>query len=217
MIRAALLSLAIATLSLSLSMPATAQDTSQPDFVYSEAPNDRSVGAENAPHTLILYASNMCPHCGTWFANDWPTIKRDLVETGQLRLVFRPLPSQPIQLSAMGFLMAECAPAEDYMMVMEDQFARQNTILEKIYSQSGDLKADFDAIARMAGLETDEEIATCLNNQANSQRLQLASDRAGAAGITGIPSFIFDGNVMSGKHDAAAIMGWIEGRSTSTR
>lgn len=212
MIRAALLAL-----SMLFATPALSQDAAMPEHVYTEAPSDRTLGSADAPHTLIMYASNVCPHCGEWFAKEWPMVKRDMIETGQLRFVFRPLPSQPIQLSMMGFIMAECAPAEDYFMVIEDQFARQDAILQKLYSQQGDLKADYDAIAKVAGLADDAAIATCLSDTTHSETLKTSGARAGAAGISGIPAFIFDGTVMSGKHDATAIKGWMQGRSTITQ
>jgi protein-disulfide isomerase len=183
------------------------------DYVFEEAPSDHTLGNAEATDTLILYASNVCPHCGSWFANDWPSVKSDLVETGQLRFVFRPLPSQPIQLSLTGFLMAECAPAEDYMAVIEDQFARQTDILT---AQDGAaVRAQYDAIARKAGLADETQIAACLNNEDKLSLIQTSSARAQAAGISGIPAFIFNGQVMSGAHDADAIKGWVEGRSTA--
>lgn len=212
----------IFALSLLIAAPAFAAPTDDghnhetPAYVLSEAPTDQVLGNPEADHTLIIYASNVCPHCGSWFAEDWPSIKTYLVETGQLRFVFRPLPSQPIQLSLTGFLMAECAVEGDYMSVIEDQFARQDTILKA--AESGDgamIKAQYDEVAQVAGLTDEDSIAACLSEETHLVTLQTSADRAAAAGISNIPAFIFNGEVMSGAHDAAAIKGWVEGRSTA--
>ncbi len=207
MIRVTLLALTLLAATPALAQDRTAAPNSTPAYMLSEAPTDHTMGSVDAPDTLILYASNVCPHCGTWFANDWPIVKSELVDTGKLRLVFRPLPSAPINLSITGFIMAECAPAETYMTVIEDQFARQSTILS---AQDGAIiKAQYDAIAKVAGLEDETAIAECLANEGHFDTLQTSANRAGAAGITGIPSFIFNGEVMSGDNDAAAIMRWV--------
>lgn len=224
MIRASIvaLSLLIATPALFAAAPAftapasDGHDHPAPTFVYAEAPTDRVIGTADADHNLIIYASNVCPHCGSWFANDWPVLKSDLIETGKLRVIFRPLPSQPIQLSVTGFLMAECAPDNNYMTVIEDQFARQDTILKAVNANDGEaIKAEYDAVAKVAGLSDPAAIAACLADETHMSALQTSADRAGAAGIQNIPSFIFNGTVMSGASDADAIKGWVEGRSSA--
>lgn len=188
----------------------------EPTHVLTEAPTDRVIGSEDAEHTLIIYASNVCPHCGSWFANDWPVVKSELIETGLLRVVFRPLPSAPIQLSLTGFLMAECTSPENYMTVIEDQFARQDAILGAVRdNNSATIQAEYDALAQVAGLTDQESIAACLSEEAHMVTLQTSANRAGAAGISNIPSFIFDGTVMSGANDANAIKGWVQGRSSA--
>ena len=223
MIRATLIALTLFIAGTSLSSPAFAQsatsDIPQPEqeltHLLSEAPDDHVLGDPDAPHTLIAYASNMCPHCGHWFTQDWPTIKRDLVETGKVRFVFRPFPTQPVQLSLTGFLMAECAPEEDYISVMEDQFARQSAILSAATNQDGEtLRTEFDAIAQKAGLNDPTAVTNCLENDAHFAALELQSRRAQATDIRGVPAFIFDGQVMRGANNAAAIQGWVEGRSS---
>ena len=64
------------------------------DFATSEAPDDHTLGSEDAAITMIVWASVTCPHCANWFANDWPIVKRDLVETGKMRFIFREFPTR---------------------------------------------------------------------------------------------------------------------------
>ncbi|MGB3454942.1 MAG: thioredoxin domain-containing protein [Litorimonas sp.] len=203
-LRAVLLTVA----GLGAAFAATAQAPGAADpYIFSEAPGDRAYGNPDADHTLIVYASNMCPHCGSWFTQQWPTVKRELVETGRLRFVFRPMPSGPMQMSMMGFIMAECAPDEDYMAVMEDQFARQATLLG--LRDNDALRAQFAEIAAGAGLPDDAAISACLADPENQTALNVAGERARAAQIRGIPTFIFNGNIMGGDHDAEDVAAWM--------
>ena len=208
MIRVILLALTLLAATPVLADDTAAAGNSTPAYILSEAPEDHTLGRADAPDTLILYASNMCPHCESWFANDWPTVKADLIETGKLRLVFRPLPSAPINLSLTGFILAECAPAKDYMTVIEDQFLRQSTILGA--QNSAVIKTQFDEIAKISGMPDEAAIAACLADEAHLNTLQTSANRASAAGISGVPSVIFNGEVMEGDYDAAAIKRWVE-------
>ena len=42
---------------------------SQVDYVFTEAPEDHVLGDEQAPITMIVYASVTCSHCSDWFTN----------------------------------------------------------------------------------------------------------------------------------------------------
>lgn len=217
MIRASIFALTLLMAAPALAAPEVdGHQHETPDFIFNEAPTDHVLGNAEADNTLILYASNVCPACGAWFSQHWLAVKSELVETGQLRLVFRPFVTQPADLSFTGFLMAECAPDEDYMTVIEHQFSRQRTILEA--AQAGDgttLRSEYDGIAKLAGMTDTPSIAACLEDDANVQSIMTSINRASAGGIDGVPSFIFNGNVMSGAHDVDAIRGWIEGRSSA--
>ena len=123
-------------------------------FALNEAPDDHVMGSDKAPITMIVWASVTCPHCGDWFTNEWPSIKKELIETEKMRFVFRPLPTAPAQLSMIGFMMAECAPSEDYFKLVEYQMENQKMILEQ--AQKGEARAEYDKIGKLAGLETQD-------------------------------------------------------------
>jgi len=100
-------------------------------FALSEAPDDHVIGSDTAPITMIGYFSVTCPHCSDWFTNEWPSVKKELVEAGKMRFILRELPTAPAQLSMIGFMMAECAPAEDYYKVIEYQMENQKQIFKQ--------------------------------------------------------------------------------------
>jgi len=153
-------------------------------FALTEAPDDHVIGSDIAPITMIVWASVTCPHCGDWFTNEWPSIKKELIETEKMRFVFRPLPTAPAQLSMVGFMMAECAPAEDYFKLIEYQMENQNVILEK--AQKGEARAEYDKIGKLAGLESQEDIQSCLQNREKLSHIHKSGDRANGAAVGGV-------------------------------
>jgi protein-disulfide isomerase len=53
--------------------------------------NGAVLGAANAPVTLVEYADPQCPYCKQWALGALPTIVRDYVRPGRIRIEFRPL------------------------------------------------------------------------------------------------------------------------------
>lgn len=178
------------------------------DFVFSEAPNDHVIGSEDAPITMIMHASVTCGHCGRWFQDEWPMVKRKLVDTGKIRFILRPLPTPPAKLSVAGFLMAECAPEEDYFSSIEYQMNNQDAIFEA--AKSGSVREEYRKVAELSGLKTDEDINACLSDPENMDHLRLNGRRADAAGVKGVPAFYIGGQAYKGKQQGAVIVPIIE-------
>lgn len=172
-------------------------------FALSEAPDDHVIGSDNAPITMIAWASVTCPHCGDWFTNEWPSIKKELIETEKMRFVFRALPTAPAQLSMVGFMMAECAPSEDYFKLIEYQMENQKMILEQ--AQKGEARAEYDKIGKLAGLDSADDIQACLQDQEKLSHIHTNSDRANGAAVAGVPAFYINGDPYEGKQDAETL------------
>src|SRR5690606_33732109 len=83
----------------------------------------RILGKEDAPVTIVEYASLTCPHCASFHANVLPTIKKDYVETGKVRFVFRDFPLDGLAVRAA--MVAHCAGPERYYPFLDVLFASQ--------------------------------------------------------------------------------------------
>ena len=190
-------------------LTASAQDTDSlparvADYATSEAPDDHIVGSENAAITMIIWASVTCPHCGQWFSEEWPIVKTELVETEKLRVVFRPFPPAPAELSLTGFRIAGCAPSEDYMSIIEYQMENQNAISDA--AREGRAAETFAEIAKLAGMETNEAITTCLKNPDITAHIIDNANRAKLAKVKGVPAFFINGEIYKGKQDAKSLV-----------
>lgn len=177
------------------------------DFVLAEAPDDHVLGSEDAVQTLIVYASVTCPHCGNWFSKEWPKVQSELVETGLMRFVFREYPTAPAALAMTGFLMAECAPSEDYMDVITYQMNNQEQIFKD--AQEGRGREAYDKIAKLAGMDSDESITACLSNPDMLAHIQDNSLRADLGKVRGVPAFFINGVSYGGEQDAETLIALI--------
>ncbi len=174
------------------------------DFAKTEAIDDHVIGSENAAITMIIWASVTCPHCGQWFSEEWPKIKTDLIETEKLRVVFREFPTQPAELSMTGFRMAECAPTEDFMSIIEYQMENQKDIFDA--AREGRGQEVYSEIAKLAGMETDDAIASCFRNPDITSHIIDNASRAQVAEIKGVPAFLINGETYNGAQDADSLV-----------
>ena len=51
-----------------------------------------SVGEKNAKITIIAYESLTCGHCADFHKNVYPSLKKDFIEKGLVRIEFRHFP-----------------------------------------------------------------------------------------------------------------------------
>ena len=153
------------------------------EYTLTEAPDDHVLGDDKAPITMIVYASVTCSHCADWFTNQWPAVKKDLVDGGKIRFVLRPLPTPPAQMSMVGFMMAECAPKEDYFDVV--QYQMENQLMMFKQAEIGKVREEYDKVARLAGLEDEAAIQACFQDLEKLEHIHTNGDRATAAKVQG--------------------------------
>ena len=205
---------------LSTGMSAAAQSTKIPAAdkpgtsalpvgTFSEIKGDHVKGQAGAPVTMIIFASVTCPHCAHWFESVWPELNTEYVDNGSLRIVFRELPTAPADFAQAGFMLANCAPEEQYFDMIEYQMKEQDAIIGSI--KAGTHLDTYLDIAKRAGLENKEQMFECFANEAGLARIDKANQLAGAAGLTGVPFFIIDGKVFKENPDMPHLRKHLDG------
>jgi protein-disulfide isomerase len=174
---------------------------------FQEIETDHVVGAVSAPTTMIIYASVTCPHCAYWFETVWPGLKSDYVETGKLRVVFREFPTAPAQLSFAGFLLANCAPQDQYFAMIEHQMAEQAALMDA--AKNGFAKEAYLEVAQKAGLKDEEAMNTCLSDKDGIARIQNSLELAQSAKVGSVPNFIIGGELYKGKSEYVPLTSYI--------
>src|SRR5437667_12366782 len=87
--------------------PALAQDPPMAELMQPGPLGDMVLGEQNAPVTIIEYASMTCPHCAHFHETTYPELKKKYIDTGKVRFIFREFPLD--QLAAAGFMLARCS------------------------------------------------------------------------------------------------------------
>ncbi|WP_440957655.1 thioredoxin domain-containing protein [Oceanicaulis sp. LC35] len=154
-----------------------------------EREGDRGVGPAGAPVTIIEYASTSCPGCAAFHAQGKPAID-DAVERGDVRFVFREMLTGQPNLARAGFMLARCAPEDQYMEVLDVLFEQQRALFSAM--QQGNAQGQFQSIARSAGF-SDEDFRACMTNQEILEAVEEANLQAVRDGIGSTPSFIING------------------------
>ena len=85
--------------------------------------DDMAEGSVDAPVTVIEFASMTCPHCAHFQKDTFPLLKRDFVDTGKVRFIFREFPLDSYAVDAS--ILARCTGAENYFAVITKLFAEQ--------------------------------------------------------------------------------------------
>jgi len=146
-------------------------------------------GVEDAPVTVIEYASFTCPHCATFHAGPYKQLKTDYVDTGKVRFIYREVYFDRFGLWAS--MVARCGGPERFFGITDLIYQQQSD-----WSRAGEPTAVVAALRKIgviAGL-TEEQLDACLSDGEKAQTLvSWYQQNADADGITSTPSFVIDG------------------------
>ncbi|MGR3761448.1 DsbA family protein [Roseobacteraceae bacterium NS-SX3] len=146
-------------------------------------------GAEDAPVTLIEYASYTCPHCANFHTGPYKQLKADYIDTGKVKFIYREVYFDRYGLWAS--MIARCGGAEKF-------FGITNLIYEgqQEWARAGgatEIVDELRKIGRLAGLEN-EQLEACLQDGEKAQTLVTwYQENATEHGIESTPSFILNG------------------------
>ena len=152
---------------------------------------DRSIGRTDAPVTVVEYASFACSHCADWHQLVYPEFKRRFIDTGQVRLVFRNLPTNPAELSMPAAALARCAAPEHFYDVAGALMQGQRAVL-----LGGDRAVWYDAGVAVSG-RTRAQIDSCVALPATRAAIEADIDGAVAAGVSGTPTLFVNGQLVA--------------------
>jgi protein-disulfide isomerase len=151
---------------------------------------ERSLGPADAKVVIVEYASTTCPHCAVFHRQVFPTIKKDYVDTGKVKFIFREFPLNDVDLAAV--MLARCAPEDKYFPLIDTYFEQQETWTK------GNPTEQLFKIAQLAGF-TKESFDACLKNEQVARGLVEARDRASSEfGVEATPTFFINGQLHRG-------------------
>jgi protein-disulfide isomerase len=149
---------------------------------------EMALGRDDAPVTIIKYASLTCPYCRQFQLTTFPQLKREYIDTGKVRFIIREFPIG--FQSGAATIALRCAPPETYFQLYEKFLSQQSAWVSqevrrdpifKIVSQAGLSRAKFDA---------------CYENQGMIAALNAIKERGRTLGVIGTPNFFVNGRLI---------------------
>jgi protein-disulfide isomerase len=153
------------------------------------------LGDPAAPIEIIEYASTTCSHCAAFHETVLPDLKTKYIDTGKARLVYRVLPTPPVELSVAGGALARCAGEDKFFDVIGDLFENQKSLVEAT-REPRKLQRFLLELGSRHGLSADE-VGSCIASEPLTTHL---IEVAGAApeSVTGTPAFFVNGKNVEG-------------------
>jgi protein-disulfide isomerase len=187
------LMLSAAALAVTQAFPALAEDAKKidlTDIMTPPAEGDMSMGPDTAKVTVIEYASASCPHCAKFYNEAFDQLKKEYIDTGKIKFIFREFPHNDQAMAA--FMVARCSPKEKYFPLVDVFFKTQQKWVPDAYNQLKD-------IAKQSGM-TETDFDACLKNEKVAKGVFEVRDKADRSyGVTGIPTFFINGKVHDGE------------------
>jgi protein-disulfide isomerase len=153
--------------------------------------DDHVLGKADAPITIFEFFSLTCPHCGEFAENTLPKLKKDWIETGKAKLVYRDYPLDQNALKAA--LVARCAPHDRYPAFIEALFQQQ-----MIWGVQRDPTDSLKKIAQLGGVSGDQ-FDKCLKDEALSKSIVAGEYEAQQKyGVDSTPTFFINGKKLVG-------------------
>ena len=141
---------------------------------------------------VVEYGSLTCPHCAIFAREVFPGLKKDYIDTGKVRFIFREFSRNPLDVAA--FVLARCIgddkayAAIELLFSTQDKWAFVDKPLEPLI-----------AAMRPTGL-THDQAMTCLKDQSRADAVMAIGKRAAdEIKMTGTPTFVIDGKVFGGE------------------
>lgn len=149
------------------------------------------LGNADAPVTIIEYASYTCSHCANFHNDVLPQIKKDFIDTGKAKIIFRDFPFE--QIGATAAMLSRC--------VEPSRFEGFNNLLMQQQSSwiSGEKPIEgLFKLAKLAGLSQDK-IDACLNDEKLLDKIvAIRKDAMDTHGFNSTPSFLINGEKVVG-------------------
>lgn len=159
--------------------------------VTGELMDDIVIGKADAPVTIIDYSSLSCPHCAHFHNDVLPKLKKELLDTGKAKLVFRHFPLNEPALRAAQLV--NCADATQRVAFLSVLFEKQGD-----WAFTEDFLKQLKPLAALGGVDS-AAFDSCMADASGEARILEVRKAAAEAGhVNSTPSFVINGVLMQG-------------------
>ncbi|HVO34834.1 MAG TPA: thioredoxin domain-containing protein [Gemmatimonadales bacterium] len=172
--------------------PAAAQQTQGTPL--DDLRTERTRGKADAPVTMYEISDFECPYCGQFWRETLPSIERDYIATGKLRLIFVNMPLSSIHPNA--------EPAAELAMcaARQHKFWQMHDLLFRNQDHWADLREPgsyFLSLGDSLHLNR-SQLQECLRTKATRPAVEADFDGSRKSGATSTPTFYVEGELIVG-------------------
>ncbi len=183
-------------------------DTTTQPTVVPTVDDDPMLGDKNAKVTIIEFSDYQCPFCRKFWTETYGQLKKDYIDTGKVRLVFRDFPLSFHPLAIPAAEAAECVREKGgdaaYFKMHDKMFQEQNK-LDGGDPMTGPVKSTVfdgwgkDALKKWAK-DLGYDIGSCLDSEKYKSEIEKDAADGSASGVSGTPAFFINGKLLSGAY-----------------
>jgi protein-disulfide isomerase len=169
--------------------------------------DDPQLGDANARVTIIEFGDYQCPYCRQFWRETFPRLKKEYIDTGKVRFIYRDYP-QPVHPEAMlSAMAAECADDQGKYYEFHDKIFREQDRRGRdvVRYRAPELKRWASDIT----LDT-TAFNACLDEERHKDEVSKDYKDLEGLGLEGTPIFFVNGRVLVGAHPFATFQKVIE-------
>ncbi len=165
---------------------APSQPVGEPDIN-----GEPTLGDANAPVTIVEYSDYECPFCARFYSQTLGQLKKEYIDTGKVKLVYKDFPLDFHQNAKPAAIAANCVHKElgnvkyfEYHdMIFENQQSLNTQNLKKWALELGVSENAYD---------------TCINDPQMAAEVEEDTREGSSFGVSGTPSFLINGELIVG-------------------
>ena len=166
--------------------------------------DDPVLGKKNAPVTIVSFEDYQCPFCKRAFDQTFPQLKKEYIDTGKVKYVYRDFPLSFHQEAQPAAEATECADEQGKFWEYHDAiFDNQAALGRDLYLKlAGDLKLDVNKFTQ------------CFDSGKYKQEVQADFNYGSQIGVSGTPTFFINGAKLVGAQPYEAFKQLIDAELT---
>lgn len=163
---------------------APSSDSARADSLLGVADAARIQGSATAPVWLVEISDFECPFCRRWHDEIYPTIKRDYIDKGIVRMAYVHFPLPQHRNAYPAAVASMCAALQDRFWPVHDKiFATQTR-----WAGMENATQFFDSLALASGVKADG-YRSCVNGDLMRRLIGADIGRARSASVRSTPTF----------------------------
>ena len=167
-------------------------DTNATDGINHQDVKEMTLGSETAPVEIIEYASLTCPHCRHFHEESFFKLKKDYIDSGKVKFIFREVYFDKYGLWA--GMVARGGGSKRYFGLIDLIFNKQD---EWTKGDVSEVVKKLERIGKISGL-SGAEIQSCMQNNDKARALvESYKKNAVKDNVQSTPSFVVNGKLFS--------------------